>query len=114
MRERDLILEDEDRTTQKVEKGADFSYTQNMRKLSRKPSLFNAHTMIFIVHIFMNVNKLCLNQDIYMEHKNFHTETQHVHSASRTEHTSLSYTCMSKNRSLSYTCVNHLTMVESG
>ena len=26
-----------------------------------KPSLFNAHTMIFIVHIFMNVNKLCLN-----------------------------------------------------
>ena len=29
-----------------------------------KPSLFNAHTMIFIVHIFMNVNKLCLNQMI--------------------------------------------------
>ena len=28
-----------------------------------KPSLFNAHTMILIVHIFMNVNKLCLNQD---------------------------------------------------
>ena len=28
-----------------------------------KPSLFNAHTMIFIVHIFMNVNKLCLNQN---------------------------------------------------
>ena len=27
-----------------------------------KPSLFNAHTMIFIVHIFMKVNKLCLNQ----------------------------------------------------
>ena len=27
-----------------------------------KPSLFNAHTMIFIVHIFMNVNKICLNQ----------------------------------------------------
>ena len=27
-----------------------------------KPSLFNAHTMILIVHIFMNVNKLCLNQ----------------------------------------------------
>ena len=27
-----------------------------------KHSLFNAHTMIFIVHIFMNVNKLCLNQ----------------------------------------------------
>ena len=26
------------------------------------PSLFNAHTMILIVHIFMNVNKLCLNQ----------------------------------------------------
>ena len=24
------------------------------------PSLFNAHTMILIVHIFMNVNKLCL------------------------------------------------------
>ena len=24
-------------------------------------SLFNAHTMILIVHIFMNVNKLCLN-----------------------------------------------------
>ena len=27
-----------------------------------KPSLFNAHTMILIVHIFMNVNKFCLNQ----------------------------------------------------
>ena len=27
-----------------------------------KPSLFNAHTMILIVYIFMNVNKLCLNQ----------------------------------------------------
>ena len=27
-----------------------------------KPSLFNAHTMILIVHIFMTVNKLCLNQ----------------------------------------------------
>ena len=27
-----------------------------------KPSLFNAHTMILIVHIFMKVNKLCLNQ----------------------------------------------------
>ena len=25
-----------------------------------KPSLFNAHTMIFIVHIFMDVNQLCL------------------------------------------------------
>ena len=30
-----------------------------------KPSLFNAHTMIFIVHIFMNVNKLCLNQILH-------------------------------------------------
>ena len=29
-----------------------------------KPSLFNAHTMILIVHIFMNVNKLCLNQTL--------------------------------------------------
>ena len=28
-----------------------------------KPSLFNAHTMILIVHIFMKVNKLCLNQE---------------------------------------------------
>ena len=27
-------------------------------------SLFNAHTMILIVHIFMNVNKLCLNQNV--------------------------------------------------
>ena len=27
-----------------------------------KPSLFNAHSMILTVHIFMNVNKLCLNQ----------------------------------------------------
>ena len=27
-----------------------------------KPSLFNAHTVILFVHIFMNVNKLCLNQ----------------------------------------------------
>ena len=26
-----------------------------------KPSVFNAHTMISIVHIFMNVNKLGLN-----------------------------------------------------
>ena len=26
-----------------------------------KPSLFNAHTMILIVLIFMTVNKLCLN-----------------------------------------------------
>ena len=31
-----------------------------------KPSLFNARTMILIVHIFMNVNKLCLNQS-YIE-----------------------------------------------
>ena len=28
-----------------------------------QPSLFNAHTMILIVHIFMNVNKLCLNHN---------------------------------------------------
>ena len=28
-----------------------------------KPSLFNVHIMILIVHIFMNVNKLCLNQE---------------------------------------------------
>ena len=28
-----------------------------------KLSLFNAHTMILIYHIFINVNKLCLNQD---------------------------------------------------
>ena len=27
-----------------------------------KPGLFNAHTMILIGHIFMNVNELCLNQ----------------------------------------------------
>ena len=27
-----------------------------------KPSLFNAHTMILIVRVFMNANKLCLNQ----------------------------------------------------
>ena len=27
-----------------------------------KLSLFNAHTMILIFHIFMNVNKLCLNE----------------------------------------------------
>ena len=25
-------------------------------------SLFNAHAVILIVHIFMNVNKLCLNK----------------------------------------------------
>ena len=45
-----------------------------------KPSLFNAHTMIFIVHIFMNVNKLCLNQPanvavplkFYEVHQNWH------------------------------------------
>ena len=30
-----------------------------------KPSLFNAHTMILIVHIFMNVNNLCLNQNSF-------------------------------------------------
>ena len=29
-----------------------------------KPSLFNAHTMILIVHIFMNVNKLCLKNKL--------------------------------------------------
>ena len=28
-----------------------------------KPSLFNTHATILIVHIFMNVNKLCLNQE---------------------------------------------------
>ena len=28
-----------------------------------KLSLFNAHTMILIVHVFMTVNKLCLNQE---------------------------------------------------
>ena len=28
-----------------------------------KPSLLNAHTMILTVHIFMNVNQLCLNQE---------------------------------------------------
>ena len=27
-----------------------------------KPSLFNAHAMITVVHIYTNVNKLCLNQ----------------------------------------------------
>ena len=27
-----------------------------------KPSLFNAQTIILIFHIFMNVNKFCLNQ----------------------------------------------------
>ena len=32
-----------------------------------KPSLFNAHTTILIVHIFMNVNKLCLNQQDFTE-----------------------------------------------
>ena len=31
-----------------------------------KPSLFNAHTLILIVHIFMNVNKFCLNQGDYI------------------------------------------------
>ena len=29
-----------------------------------KPGLFNAHTMILIVHIFMNVNPLCLNHKV--------------------------------------------------
>ena len=29
-----------------------------------KSSLFNAHTMILIVNIFMNANKLCLNQEL--------------------------------------------------
>ena len=28
-----------------------------------KLSLFNAHTLFLIVHIFMNVNKLCLNKE---------------------------------------------------
>ena len=31
-----------------------------------KPSLFNAHTMILIVHISINVNKLCLNQRVLL------------------------------------------------
>ena len=30
-----------------------------------KLNLFNAHAMILIFHIFMNVNKLCLNQPSY-------------------------------------------------
>ena len=34
-----------------------------------KPSLFNAHTMILIVLIFMNVNKLCLNQAFLTNNK---------------------------------------------
>ena len=29
-----------------------------------KPSLFNAHTTILIVNIFMNANKICLNQEL--------------------------------------------------
>ena len=28
-----------------------------------EPSLFNVHAMILIFHIFMKVNKLCLNQN---------------------------------------------------
>ena len=37
-----------------------------------KPSLFNAHTMILIVHIFMNVNKLCLNQGVWqLDERNY-------------------------------------------
>ena len=32
-----------------------------------KPSLFSAHTMILIVRIFMNKNKLCLNHTASME-----------------------------------------------
>ena len=39
-----------------------------------KPSLFNAHTMILIVHTFMTVNKLCLNQEEGRE-RNRETET---------------------------------------
>jgi len=35
-----------------------------------KPSLFNAHTMILIVHIFMTVNKLCLNQAQQQQQQN--------------------------------------------
>ena len=35
-----------------------------------KISLFNAHTMILIFHIFMNVNKLCLNQTLYISDEN--------------------------------------------
>ena len=27
-----------------------------------KPSLFNAHAVILFVHIYLNVNELCLNQ----------------------------------------------------
>ena len=44
-----------------------------------KPSLFNAHTVISIVHIFMNVNKLCLNQ---VSHNNTFQETASIHDIS--------------------------------
>ena len=37
-----------------------------------KPGLFNAHTMILIGHIFMNVNELCLNQGSRASHKIIH------------------------------------------
>ena len=31
-----------------------------------KPSLFNAHAMILIFHVFMHVNKLCLDQQLVL------------------------------------------------
>ena len=38
----------------------------NLVNYACERSLFNAHTMILIVHIFMNVNKLCLNQACFV------------------------------------------------
>ena len=35
---------------------------QRQRDIHYKPSLLNAHTTTLIVHIFTNVNKLCLNR----------------------------------------------------
>ena len=48
--------------TPRVPAGANSTQVVNELSIYYKPSLFNAHTMILIVHIFMNVNKLCLNQ----------------------------------------------------
>ena len=40
-----------------------------------KPSLFNAHTMILMVHIFVDVNKLCLNQTTWTIEEVFSSQT---------------------------------------
>ena len=66
-----------------------------------EPSLFNAHTMIFIVHIFMNVNKLCLNQEKYNSSNSTQTDKtpthEHLYSDQYYHINSIANSCTSVN-----------------